>query len=183
MLLSSVVRRALSSPATLDGGLNAARVGVRRAFSSPATIDGGFMNAAREGGAQSLLGLLRTSSSRFDSCLSGLDVTSISSGRVTCSLTVTESLTNSYGTLHGGAAALLVDVVGTLAALSVDPARPGVSVEMSQTFLRPAPLGMQLFIEGKCLKSGKKLAFTDVEIRANTFDGQLIVVGQHTKAL
>jgi acyl-coenzyme A thioesterase 13 len=169
MLLSSIVRRTVL---------------LRRAFSSPPpTLDGGFMNVARVNGATALLGLLRTSSTRFDSCLSGLEVTSIQSGRVTCTLTVTESLSNSYGTLHGGAAALLIDVAGTLAALSVDPTRPGVSVEMSQTFLRPAPLGLMLFIEGKCLKSGKKLAFTDVEIRANTFDGHLIVVGQHTKAL
>lgn len=153
-----------------------------RAFSSPSGDS--FMSAARVGGSAALMGLLKASGTRFDSCLSGLEITSVLPGRVVCLLTVTENLSNSYGTLHGGAAALIVDIAGTLAALSVDSSRPGVSVDMAQTFLRPAKIGERLYIVGTCLKSGKKLAFTDVEIRGSaSADGPLLVVGRHTKAL
>ena len=47
---------------------------------------------------------------------------------VQCTLTVGPSLQNSRGTLHGGAAATLVDVLGTMALLTKDPQRPGASV-------------------------------------------------------
>ncbi len=63
--------------------------------------------------------------------------------------------------LHGGCTALLVDVVGTLALLSMDATRPGVSVEMNQSFLRSAGTGERLLIEGRVLKAGKKLGFTE----------------------
>mmetsp|Transcript_41063 Transcript_41063/g.82315 ORF Transcript_41063/g.82315 Transcript_41063/m.82315 type:complete len:96 (+) Transcript_41063:271-558(+) len=82
-------------------------------------------------------------------------------------------------TLHGGAIALLVDVVGTLALLGRDPTRPGVSVEMNQSFCAAAKEGEQLLITGKVLRYGKKLGFTEVAIRTDA--DRLIAVGRHTK--
>ena len=49
---------------------------------------------------------------------------------------------NGYGALHGGAISTIVDVVGTLALLSKDPSRAGVSIEMNQSFCAAAFLGL-----------------------------------------
>ena len=55
-----------------------------------------------------------------------MTVTEISSeGLATCELIVTDELTNNYSTLHGGAIATIVDVVGTIALLGIDPTRAG----------------------------------------------------------
>lgn len=51
-------------------------------------------------------------------------------GAVQCELKVTEQLANSYGTLHGGAISTIVDVLGTMALLTRDHTRAGVSVEV-----------------------------------------------------
>jgi acyl-coenzyme A thioesterase 13 len=141
------------------------------------------MERARVGGANALLGTFLTSGSRFDRVLEGLVITSIGSGKATCELTVGEPHTNSYGTLHGGCIATIVDIVGTMAAMSIDPLRPGVSVDMSQTFLSPAKQGSRLLIQGSCLRSGRRLAFTEVSISLLEAPHTLVATGRHTKAL
>lgn len=75
----------------------------------------------------------------------------------------------------------LVDVVGTLALLSKEPTRAGVSVEMNVSFLAAARDGETVQVEGRLLRVGKKLAFTEVEIRGE--DGRLVATGRHTKAV
>lgn len=145
------------------------------------------MATAKLKGARALLGQF-LASPRFDRVLGtpagrsdgGLEVLSIGDGVVECSLLVHEGLTNSYSTLHGGATTTLVDVVGTMAILTLDPARPGVSIELSTSFLRPAPLGKTVHITGKVTKMGKQIAFVDVTLAV---DGKLVATGRHTKAL
>ena len=105
---------------------------------------------------------------------------------VECRLKVAESLCNNYGTLHGGATSTLVDVVGTLALLGKDPTRPGVSVEMNQSFCSAAKLEDELTIEGRVLRYGKKIGFTEVHVRLfdaenPTAAGRLIATGRHTE--
>ena len=150
-----------------------------RKFSS--TPADGWLTRVKSGG--SLVGPLDPSPHRFDAGFSNLTVTATHPGIVHATLPVTESLANSYGTLHGGATASLIDIVGTLACLTVDPTRPGVSINMSQIFIRAARIGEMLFLVGHCLKSGKTLAFTSVEIRSGSLTGPLIATGTHTKAL
>ena len=150
-----------------------------RVFSSIPSSSG-WMSRAKSG---SLLGPLDPSPTRYDAAFSGLTVTAISPGIVHATLPVTESLGNSYGTLHGGATATLIDIVGTLACLSVDPTRPGVSVNMTQAYMRAARIGETLFVTGRCLKSGKTLAFTEIEVRSTSHTGPLVATGTHTKAL
>ena len=93
--------------------------------------------------------------------------------------------TADYGTLHGGVIATLVDVVGTLALLGHDPTRPGVSVEMNQSFCAAAKEGTRLHLAGHVLRHGRTLGFTEVTIRAAQEDGtpgKLVAIGRHTKA-
>ena len=93
-----------------------------------------------------------------------------------------------YGTLHGGAISTIVDVVGTLALLSVDPSKAGVSVEMNQTFCSAAKVGEKLLVTGRSLRCGRSLAFAEVEVRkwptGREAEGALpplVAVGRHTK--
>jgi acyl-coenzyme A thioesterase 13 len=109
-------------------------------------------------------GTFHTSGTRFDSKLAGLTITRVGDGVVEASLTVHEGVANAYGTLHGGAAATLVDVLGTAALLTRDPLRPGVSVELSTTYVSAAKVGARLHIVGRVLRAGKRLGFTAVEI-------------------
>lgn len=108
-----------------------------------------------------------------------MHITTIGGGSVELTLEVNDGLANNFGTLHGGAIATIVDVVGTLALLSVDPHRAGVSVEMNQSFCAAAKVGDKLALTGTTLKYGKSLGFTQVEVRAST--GVLVAVGRHTK--
>lgn len=140
--------------------------------------------------ARVLLGRFKSAGAVFDKCLedAGFECIAIGPDSVECRLKVAESLCNNYGTLHGGATSTLVDVVGTLALLGKDPTRPGVSVEMNQSFCSAAKLGDELTIEGRVLRYGKKIGFTEVHVRLfdaenPTAAGRLIATGRHTKFL
>jgi acyl-coenzyme A thioesterase 13 len=111
-----------------------------------------------------------------------MTVESIGGGQVTCSLKVEPQLRNAYGTLHGGAISTIVDVVGSLALLGVDPTRGGVSVDLNVTFVRAAKAGSTVIAVGKVTKTGRKLGFTEVEL-TDKETGKVIALGRHTKAL
>ena len=85
-----------------------------------------------------------------------------------------------YGTLHGGFSAHIVDNMSTLALATVqDEFRPGVSVDMNLTYMKPARIGEEIIIEARTLRAGKTLAFLECEIRNK--DEALLVKGSHTK--
>lgn len=120
-----------------------------------------FIAAARARGAGALLGPF-LSAGRFDSSLAGaLTVERLDTHGAWTSFRVEERHCNAFHTLHGGCVALLVDVVGTLALLGRDPLRPGVSVEMNQTFVRAARAGDVLHCRGHVIKTGARLGFTE----------------------
>ena len=138
-----------------------------------------FIDKAKALGANALLGQF-TASERFDRVLKGLTVESIDEGRIMCTMLVDEGVQNAYKTLHGGAVSTIVDVVGTMALLSIDATKPGVSVDLNVSFATAAKASSIVQIEGKVLKMGKRLGFTTVDIRRE--DGTLVATGRHTKA-
>ncbi|CAK9008532.1 unnamed protein product [Durusdinium trenchii] len=140
----------------------------------------GYIARAKAHGAQSLLGPFQSTGERFDHLLRGMDCVKVEDGHVECQIPITEALQNSYGTLHGGCTATIVDVLGTMALLTKDATRPGVSVEMSQSFLAPAKGGEVIVARGEVVKYGRALGFTEVRL----FDakGKLLATGKHTKA-
>ncbi|MCW2497547.1 PaaI family thioesterase [Jatrophihabitans sp.] len=98
-------------------------------------------------------------------------------------LQVGANLLNYGRTLHGGAAATLVDSVGSIAIVSADPAgRFGVSVDLNITWLAPAPEGEWIQVEATVLKTGRNLAFVAVDIRREA-DHVLVAQGRMTKSL
>ena len=76
--------------------------------------------------------------------------------------------------------ATIVDVLGTMALLTKDAQRAGVSVEMSQSFLAPAKGGEVVTAIGQVTKYGRALGFT--EVRVTDANGKLLATGRHTKA-
>ncbi len=70
--------------------------------------------------------------------------------------------------------------MGTLALLSKDHTRGGVSVDLSVSFTSAAPVGSSLTIIGKVLKYGRSMGFTEVKVFNE--EDTLIASGRHTKA-
>ena len=116
--------------------------------------------------------------------MTGLEAVSLDeAGRVVVRVTVTQDLVNFAQTLHGGAAATLVDVVGTLAIIAADRHhRPGVSTDLNVSWFAPAPLGDVVLVEANVLKIGRTLAFVSVDLNRES-DGTLLVQGRMTKSL
>eukprot|EP01147_Barroeca_monosierra_P001096 gene1096-4324_t len=131
-----------------------------------------FIQRVARMGANALLGELR--------------VTTIGKGTVTATVPVLKQLCNSYGSLHGGAAATLVDIVGTMALLTKDPLRAGVSVEINTTYLRSAKEGEHLIITGRLWANF--VIITDYMQKGSAHiylqnTDEVVVTGRHTKAL
>ncbi|MDT4920961.1 MAG: acyl-coenzyme thioesterase 13, partial [Pseudonocardiales bacterium] len=113
----------------------------------------------------------------------GLDPVLVDGGHVVVRVEVTLEHVNAAKTLHGGAAATLVDVVGTLAILNEDTHhRPGVSTDLNVSWFAPVALGDTAIVDGQVLKIGRSLAFVTVDIRRGS-DDTLCVQGRMTKAL
>ena len=140
-----------------------------------------FIERAKVSGANALLGQF-TSGGGFDRSVSGLTIDRITDGSVKCSFPVQKGNSNAYGTVHGGCLATLVDVVGTLAILSRDPLKAGVSVDLNVSYCSASKIGNDLSIEGKLLKMGKRMAFTEVTFMEKGTN-KIVATGRHTKAL
>ncbi|CAL0327730.1 unnamed protein product [Lupinus luteus] len=116
--------------------------------------------------------------------MNSLIIDHIEHGRVVCSMKIPSRLLNSGNTLHGGATATLVDVVGSAAIVSVgrSPSSTGVSVEINVTYLDAAYVDEEIEIEAKALRVGKAVAVISVEFRKKK-TGKVFAQGRHTKYL
>eukprot|EP00850_Spirogloea_muscicola_P011294 SM000069S20731 [mRNA] locus=s69:586176:587080:+ [translate_table: standard] len=129
----------------------------------------------------------------FDAvALPGLRVVATSPGRCRCLLRVTRQLQNRYSTLHGGAIATLVDVVGSAALVSLTGSSSGVSTDINVSYIASAKVEIsrtaiccektEVEIDAKVLRVGRTLAVIQVDIRA-VETGSLVAQGRHTKYL
>eukprot|EP01138_Halocafeteria_seosinensis_P007194 gb/GECG01007357.1/.p1 GENE.gb/GECG01007357.1/~~gb/GECG01007357.1/.p1 ORF type:complete len:110 (+),score=7.79 gb/GECG01007357.1/:1-330(+) len=64
--------------------------------------------------------------------------------------------------LFAGALSTIVDISSTIALMSKDVTKAGVSVELNVSFASAAKAGEQIVIEAWVLKMGRKLGFTQV---------------------
>lgn len=113
----------------------------------------------------------------------GLEPVSVEGGHVVVRVEVGLDLVNAAKTLHGGAAATLVDIVGTLAIINADEHnRFGVSTDLNVTWFAPIVLGDAAVVDARVLKTGRSLAFVAVDIRRAS-DDTLCVQGRMTKSL
>ena len=103
-------------------------------------------------------------------------------GTTTFTFTVPAEYCNCIGNLHGGAAALLLDICTTTALVSIS--RPGywqsggLSASLNITYVRPVPCGTRVEIVSSVVSAGRRLAFLKGKIR---LDGKALVAAQHTK--
>ena len=166
---------------------------------SPSWVGGKetFVTKAKEHGAASLLGNFIPGGG-FDTLLSHMRIDTMDpSGLTVCTLPLSHSpdcnsptsptpphtlysFGNSYGKLHGGVYALLTDVVGTLAILAKDASKAGVSVDIQTSYFRSVELSDSLRCEGRVLKAGGRLCFTEVRMFRQS-DNKLVAVGKHIK--
>ncbi|XP_011083209.1 acyl-coenzyme A thioesterase 13 [Sesamum indicum] len=114
--------------------------------------------------------------------MQGLKIDHIERGLVVCSFTVPPRLLNTGNTLHGGATAALVDIVGSAVIFTMGAPTTGVSVEINVSYLSGADVGEEIEIESKALRVGKALAVVSVDFRSKK-TGKLIAQGRHTKYL
>ena len=113
----------------------------------------------------------------------GMQAVDASEGHVVIRVEVGAELVNSFGMLHGGAAATLVDVVGTIAIAAADrDHRPGVSTDLNVSWFAPVPKSEFVVVEANVLKTGRTLAFVTVDLRRES-DGVLAAQGRMTKVL
>ncbi len=92
-------------------------------------------------------------------------------GRAVLEQPLRPELLNSWGVAHGGVVTTLADIALAVAALTTDAsARGALTVELNVSFIGPGR--GKLVAEGRCLKAGRTLAFSEGEIRDR--DGNLV---------
>ncbi|OVA14120.1 Thioesterase superfamily [Macleaya cordata] len=95
-----------------------------------------------------------------------LKVDHIERGRVSCSLTVTPHVTNAYGTLHGGAVAIVAELVAMACARTiVDDDKDLFLGELAMSYLSSAGLNVELEVDGCIVRSSRNIMVASVEFR------------------
>jgi acyl-coenzyme A thioesterase 13 len=102
-------------------------------------------------------------------------------GAVSCKVWVRPPTENMFSTMHGGCHATLIDVVSTAALVTVT-GRPGVSVSLSISYLRPGRANAELEVRSHVVKYGKKLGTIVTDI-VDLVSGETLVTGTHIKAM
>lgn len=88
---------------------------------------------------------------------------------------------NSKQSLHGSVSATLIDFIGGVCIASYDKRdNTGVSTDMHISFVSGAKLGDLLDVEGKVVRCGGTLAYTEATIR-KAVDKSVVTTGTHTK--
>ena len=89
---------------------------------------------------------------------------------------------NGFGTMHGGYTAFMMNFTTTAALMVMETNnKPGVSVEMSISYLRAAKAGETVTMETECKKIGSTLAFMEATLKDS--NGKILATGKHTKCL
>ncbi|KAF9077945.1 hypothetical protein BDP27DRAFT_1379142 [Rhodocollybia butyracea] len=105
--------------------------------------------------------------------------------RVVCSIRVEEDMINSWGALHGGCSALLVDLCSTLSIAALQMHLTGkpiitVSQAINLVFHASAFLGEELKIINTSMTVGRRAVSAQTEIWSAT-NHRLVVSGVHVK--
>ncbi|KAK9718725.1 hypothetical protein K7432_005297 [Basidiobolus ranarum] len=110
--------------------------------------------------------------------LSNLKVVTADKGKVILDFPVRKEHLNRLESLHGGVMGTLVDIGGSLSIASMGMKATGVTTDLNVTCLSPAKLGDVLSVEATCVKLGKTLAFTEIDLKLKD---KIIAQGRHTK--
>ncbi|CAL5065674.1 unnamed protein product [Urochloa decumbens] len=85
--------------------------------------------------------------------------------RVSCTITVSPAVTNSYNTLHGGAVAAVAEAVGMACARAAAGDKEMFLGELSTAYLAAARLHSEVDVEALILRKGRSVVVTTIEFR------------------
>ncbi|MEI6226045.1 MAG: PaaI family thioesterase [Deltaproteobacteria bacterium] len=107
----------------------------------------------------------------------GIRIATLEPGAARLQLTLRPELLNSHHGAHGGVIMALADVALAVAAIARDGTAKGAyTVDLSVSFLGPGQ--GTLVAEGRCLRLGKSLAFSEGEVRDE--QGELVAKAMGT---
>lgn len=102
-----------------------------------------------------------------------LQIQEISEGTVTFSIKIAEKHSNIYGFVHGGTLASISDIVMGVSCITL--AKRIVTIDMSTSYIKNAPVGSTLTAIGKVISNGKTIMRASSEVY---HDDQLLVRAQ-----
>lgn len=100
-------------------------------------------------------------------------------GRAVGEFTVAPEHCNRQGTLHGGLISTIVDNVTSYGMMSKG-SHPGVTANLSVSFIAPAKVGDVVQIEATTVRAGKKMAYLDCVLKLKS-DGRILAKGGQVK--
>lgn len=111
-------------------------------------------------------------------CLMGIDVVSLDDGKATLSMRVRDDMLNGEGFLQGGMFTALADEAMVLAIYSLlEEDQVIATISESTSFMRGAGPGMVLVAEGRVIKKGRRVVFSEADVR---LDGQQDIIARST---
>lgn len=103
--------------------------------------------------------------------LLGIQLTYQEPGRAILEMDLRPELQNSWDVAHGGVVMTLADIALAVAARTLETTATGaMTVELKVSFIGPGR--GKLIAEGRCLRSGRSLAFCEGEVKDET--GKLV---------
>jgi uncharacterized protein (TIGR00369 family) len=86
-------------------------------------------------------------------------------GRVKMKFQPIAACRNPMGNIQGGIVVAMLDDAAAFAAIVKSGKRIGIpTIELKTSFFAPAPAGVPLFAEGRCLRLGKRIAFMEADL-------------------
>ena len=125
-----------------------------------------------------------TNTKKYDRLFAGMKLIDCNDkGNLKFQWKVDESQLNRGNTLHGGYIASAVDWTTTVALLTSQEKemKPGVSVELSVSYLKAAKPGDLVTLETEVVKAGRTLAFLEAKLYNEA--GNILATAKHTKHL
>lgn len=95
--------------------------------------------------------------------------------------TVTQCAMNGHGTLHGGVAVWLADVINSMHLTAESGSTQHVSVNLHASFLKAVPGESRVVVRSRLVKVGKTMAFLTAQIES-TCGSTVFVTVTHAKS-
>ncbi|XP_039794184.1 uncharacterized protein LOC120659954 isoform X3 [Panicum virgatum] len=89
----------------------------------------------------------------------------VSSSRVSCTLTISPGVANQYNTLDGGAVAAVAETVGLACARAAAGDKEMFLGELSTAYLAAARVNSEVDVEAQILRKGRSVVVTTIEFR------------------
>lgn len=99
-------------------------------------------------------------------CLMGIDIVSLEKGTASLRMRVRDDMLNGEGYLQGGMFTALADEAMVLSIYSLlEEEQVIATISESTSFMRGAGSGMVIVAEGRIIKKGRRVVFSEADIR------------------